>query len=77
MVDLKSREYGLLCRCNALKLYCCGHGCNAMNESRMQCNDITQDTTQQCIIRHIALMQDKRHYRDAMQAARMQYNDIM
>ena len=73
----ESRKYGLLCRCNALRPYCCGHGCNVMNESRMQCNDITQDTMKQCIIRYIAWMQDRRHCKDAMNGSRMQCNDIM
>ena len=73
----ESGKYGLLCRYNALRPYCCGHGCNTMNGSRMQCNDIMQDTMQQCIIRHIALMQDRRHCRDAINGARTQCNDIM
>ena len=68
----ESGKYGLLCRCNALRPYCCGHGCNVMNGSRMQCNDIIQ----QCIIRHIASLRDRWHCRDAMNKSRMQCNDI-
>ena len=53
------------------------HCRDAMQETRMQCNDLAQDTTQQCIIRYIVLMHDRQHCKDAMDGARRPCNDIM